>query len=192
MKLKQYIILLLDNDSIQMARQVDRGDPQELIVTDELKSLTLSLDASASLQKDPLEEKIDRLTDYLEQTGDDEVLVSFMDIWPSWESQIGQPGTSGRLMTKSGILYRIYQPLPIIFEHQPPEHLPAHYEAINKPSAPGEPVEYEDWIPGAWAEGSIVWHNGRLWENRVVGKANTWEPGAIGVHENIWKDITEA
>lgn len=39
--------------------------------------------------------------------------------------------------------------------------------------------------------GQVVTHNGRTWVSRHEG-LNHWEPGATGVDERIWEDITPA
>ena len=60
---------------------------------------------------------------------------------------------------------------------------------------PEETEEYPQWerwngiglIP--WNEGSKCTHNGRYYLSHV--NENHWEPGALGVYDNIWEDITE-
>lgn len=42
------------------------------------------------------------------------------------------------------------------------------------------------WSSGSWAKGSKVTHKGKKWISQVDN--NTWEPGAAGVYENIWKE----
>lgn len=60
---------------------------------------------------------------------------------------------------------------------------------------PEETEEYPQWerwngiglIP--WNEGSKCTHNGRYYLSHV--NENHWEPGALGVYDNIWEDITD-
>ena len=60
---------------------------------------------------------------------------------------------------------------------------------------PEETEEYPQWerwngiglIP--WNEGSTCTHNGKYYLSHV--NENHWEPGALGVYDNIWEDITE-
>lgn len=40
-----------------------------------------------------------------------------------------------------------------------------------------------------WQDGSTCTHNERYWLSHVDD--NVWEPGALGVYENIWEDITD-
>lgn len=40
-----------------------------------------------------------------------------------------------------------------------------------------------------WQDGSTCIHNERYWLSHV--NDNVWEPGALGVYENIWEDITD-
>lgn len=60
---------------------------------------------------------------------------------------------------------------------------------------PEEETTYPEWYrhngigPNPWQDGSICTHNDKYWLSHVNG--NVWEPGALGVYENIWEDITE-
>ena len=47
------------------------------------------------------------------------------------------------------------------------------------------PDEIPDWSPGSWAKDVKVKHKGKIWLSMVDN--NTWEPGAAGVYESIWK-----
>lgn len=75
-------------------------------------------------------------------------------------------------------------------------------EALENGSGEPAPVEdpEEQQVVPAWAEwsgvgeikwqiGSVCAHNGKIWESQVAN--NIWEPGAPGVYENIWKEVTE-
>lgn len=41
-----------------------------------------------------------------------------------------------------------------------------------------------------YLQGAVVTHNGRIWQSTHPG-LNHWEPGATGVDERIWADITD-
>lgn len=64
-------------------------------------------------------------------------------------------------------------------------------------SSPTEdPVEeYPEWYawsgigPIPWQNGTKCSHNGDKWVSHIEN--NIWEPGAIGVYENIWEKIKE-
>lgn len=53
---------------------------------------------------------------------------------------------------------------------------------------------FPDWVsPGTshalmYPRGAVVGHSGRVWESRL--DMNHWEPGASGIDERIWLDIT--
>jgi hypothetical protein len=54
-----------------------------------------------------------------------------------------------------------------------------------------EKPTYEKWVPWdgiskRYQYGDIVEHNGKLWENILKDKQNTWEPGVPGT-ESLWK-----
>lgn len=57
-----------------------------------------------------------------------------------------------------------------------------------------EPVEeYPDWVAWngvgtiPWQNGSKCTHNGDRWISHVDN--NIWEPGAIGVYDNVWEKV---
>lgn len=73
---------------------------------------------------------------------------------------------------------------------------------LDKPKAVTveEAVKAPDKVP-AWenpltdhskmyAKTNVITHNGRFWESTHAG-LNSWEPGAQGVDEYIWRDVTE-
>ena len=72
---------------------------------------------------------------------------------------------------------------------------------LDKPKAVtiAEAVEAPDTVP-AWenpltdhskmyGQTNVITHNGRFWESTHAG-LNSWEPGAQGVDEYIWRDVT--
>jgi hypothetical protein len=70
---------------------------------------------------------------------------------------------------------------------------PEEPEDPENPDTP-EPSEYPAWEPwngisNQYQPGSIVTHNGQVWESIFQGQ-NVWEPGAQGT-ENLWVIHTE-
>ena len=68
----------------------------------------------------------------------------------------------------------------------------------TNPEAPEEETTeetYPEWKrhngigKNPWQDESICIHNDRYWLSHV--NDNVWEPGALGVYENIWEDITD-
>lgn len=72
----------------------------------------------------------------------------------------------------------------------PPDQTPSLYGVVLVESE-GQTVEWKPLPAGSpgYALGQTVTHNGKTWESGVAN--NVWEPGATGVGENIWKDVTE-
>lgn len=185
----QQITIVFLNGSIELAAVNNRGESIQPELTEERIALIQALSDDLAAERSPEEQMIEKMMGFIRENADDEAALDFFDIWPPWESLIGKPGVVGTLTTYGGDLYRIHQYLDIIHAHHTPDIVPAHYELINKPGDPDEPEEYEEWTPGSWAKGARVWRNGRLWESQVPN--NTWEPGAPGVYDNVWKDVTE-
>lgn len=60
---------------------------------------------------------------------------------------------------------------------------------------PGE-IIVPAWVPwdgisSNYQYGAVVTHNDKYWQNMLQGVQNTWEPGAVGVDERYWKEITK-
>lgn len=70
---------------------------------------------------------------------------------------------------------------------------------ITAPTPPANPTKatnFPAWkSPGTdharmYLKGDRVSRNGRVWESRTEG-LNSWEPGAAGVWETVWADVTD-
>lgn len=70
-----------------------------------------------------------------------------------------------------------------------PDAAPSLYALI----LPGQEGGVGEWVQpdstNGYALGDRVRHLGRTWESVFDGQ-NVWEPGAVGVGEDIWKDVT--
>lgn len=60
----------------------------------------------------------------------------------------------------------------------------------------GKPVKIPKWEPwdgisDKYQTGAAVKHKGKYYQNVLEGMQNTWEPGATGVDERYWKEITK-
>ena len=55
-----------------------------------------------------------------------------------------------------------------------------------------EVPEWQMWngVDGGYAKGDVVQHGGRYWVSEYEGAVNVWEPGAIGVDERYWREIS--
>lgn len=162
------------------------NDKDEIISPpiEDYKALIEQLSSKMDSHKTDEQIAQDIAVDHLKRTGSDEQLIKGRLLFPEWSSLIGIFVDTGEVIRYGDKVIRVTQGLDI-YEHQPPELLPAHYNIIN---APENPVPIE-WTPGTYAKGTIVTHNGKTWESGVDN--NVWEPGSAGVHEQIWKDITE-
>lgn len=67
----------------------------------------------------------------------------------------------------------------------------ADLEATLPPLAEGEHRPWTQPTGGhdAYPRGAVVAHNERVWESKHP--ANVWEPGAPGVDDRLWADVTE-
>lgn len=67
----------------------------------------------------------------------------------------------------------------------------------TEPEEPQDkPVKIPKWeawdgISDKYQTGAVVEHSGKYWQNVLEGMQNTWEPGATGVDERYWKEITK-
>lgn len=70
-------------------------------------------------------------------------------------------------------------------------------EASTEEQAREAPNRIAKWVdPGTdhskmYRPEAVVEHNDRVWLNEVKDRLNSWEPGAPGVYDFIWRDITD-
>ena len=98
----------------------------------------------------------------------------------TWADRVGGDAVVGEYLRREDGLYRVKQ------AHKGQAHYPpstATAALYSRATMPGETL---DWTPGSWAKNVKVKHNGKIWLSMV--KNNTWEPGAAGVYDNIWKE----
>ena len=98
-----------------------------------------------------------------------------------WTDRVGTDTKVGEYLRHEDGLYRVKQAHKIQ-EHYPPSTATA--SLYSKVTMPGEIL---DWVPGSWDIDVKVYHNGKTWISKVPN--NTWEPGAVGVYDNIWKEV---
>lgn len=171
------ITIVHQNNALHVAGVKDNGEIIEPELTESLQTLILQLIEALDEIKTPEEELQEQIKDYLKDNAPDEVLLNFKVLFDPW--QIGKDYTD-ELFIYEGDLYRVIQPITAM-SHYPPNIVPAHYTKITLPG------EHPEWIPGSWDLGAIVTHKGSTWESMVPD--NTWEPGAPGVYDNVWRKI---
>ena len=101
----------------------------------------------------------------------------------AWADRVGGDAVVGEYLRHDNGLYRVKQ------AHKIQEHYPPSTATASLYSRVTMPGEILDWAPGSWDKGIKVRHKGKLWLSGVEN--NTWEPGAPGVYDNIWKVVSE-
>lgn len=123
------------------------------------------------------EQIISTIIDYLP----DEVAVEYVDIFPEIKLD-GSTIKAGTRVRFNGTLYRASVDL-LDNEQNTPMAAPNVWNAIT---AVGEIL---DWVSGTlYSKDTKVNHSGKVWVSMVDN--NSYEPGAIGVYDNIWKEVT--
>ena len=126
-------------------------------------------------EKIVLQEKLDSIAAALP----DEIAVDHVDLYPAWME--GMALKADARIQHEGGLYRVNQAHTA--EHPPSVNTAALYTRIN---APGE---IPAWITGqSYAKDVQVTHGGKIWISMVDN--NVWEPGAAGVFDSIWREVT--
>ena len=118
------------------------------------------------------------------------------DDWISGQSYYGPNDPTGMPQSRikrRGKLYKCLQ-THVSQDDWTPENAPSLWAEILPGQDGNEPESgYAEWVqPGStngYDKGDKVLHNGHLWESKVNN--NTWEPGGVGVYDNIWKDLGE-
>ena len=73
------------------------------------------------------------------------------------------------------------------------EKLQAGEEPEGPQDKPAKTPKWKPWdgISTDYQTGAVVKHKGKYYQNVLEGMQNTWEPGATGVDERYWKEITK-
>lgn len=100
-----------------------------------------------------------------------------------WADRVSTDVKVGEYLRHEDGLYRVKQAHKIQAHYPPSTATAALYSKVTMPG------EVPDWNAGSWAKGVTVSHRGRLWLSMVDN--NTWEPGAPGVYDNIWKAVSQ-
>lgn len=102
-------------------------------------------------------------------------------MFPLWAERAGTDAKVGEYMRHDNGLYRVKQAHKVQAHYPPSTATAALYSKVTMPG------EVPDWSSGSWAKGVKVKHKGKIWLSMVDN--NTWEPGAPGVYDNIWKEV---
>ena len=107
-------------------------------------------------------------------------------LFDEWQARIGTTATQGEYLRHEDGLYRVQQEHTIQEQYPPSVHTAALYTRVQEPgSGP------EAWVQGqSYAKDVEVIHQGGVWLSGVDN--NVWEPGAPGVHDNVWKRVRDA
>ncbi|MGI6691154.1 MAG: hypothetical protein ACOX63_10025 [Christensenellales bacterium] len=130
-------------------------------------------------QEEALQDKLDEIAEILT----DEQAAGHTDIYPAWADKVGQAVMAGARLQYDGALYKVVQDHTVQAHYPPGIDTASLYTRINPPDI------IPDWIVGSWDLGVLVRHIGKVWESMVPN--NVWEPGAPGVYDNIWREVTE-
>ena len=167
----------LGNDRVDTVR-ITLDTPPELIAQYAQDGYTEVMEHYLVLYKPPekivLKEKLDSIATALP----DEIAVEHIDLYPVWMA--GMVLEADARIQHNGGLYRVQQAHTA--EHPPGVNTAALYTRIQKSGA------IEVWVSGqSYAKDTQVTHGGKTWISMVDN--NTWEPGAAGVFDSIWKEV---
>jgi len=152
--------------------------PQDLIDQYKQDGFTEFLEHSLVLYKPPEAEVLKDKLDSIASELPDEIAVEHIDLYPVWMEGMAL-GIGDRVQHDDG-LYRVQQAHTA--EHPPSVNTAALYTRINAPGA------VQAWVTGqSYAKDTKVTHGGKTWISMVDN--NTWEPGAAGVFDSIWKEV---
>lgn len=115
-----------------------------------------------------------------------EIIASF----PLWEGDDRHYTRIGEIIRWNGVLYTVTQPHRSQTQYPPGPGTEALYAKLLT-SPDGAILDWEP--PGAtngYPEGAKVKHIGKIWVSTHKG-LNVWEPGAPGVDDRIWKEVTD-
>ena len=169
----------LGGDRVDTVR-ITLDTPPELIEQYAQDGYTEVLEHYLVLYKPPekvvLKEKLDSIAAALP----DDIAVEHPDLYPVWME--GMALSIGDRVQHNGGLYRVQQAHTAQSDWTP-DTAQSMFSRIN---APGE---IPAWVQGIYDEGVLVTHNGATWESMVAN--NSWEPGADGIGDTIWREVVE-
>lgn len=120
---------------------------------------------------------ISTIIDYLP----DEVAVEYSELFPEMKLD-GSTIMVGSRIQFNGALYRASIDL-LDNEQNTPQAAPNIWNAITVAG------EILPWVSGTlYSKDTQVSHNSKVWVSMVDN--NSYEPGAAGVYDNIWKEVT--
>lgn len=105
-------------------------------------------------------------------------------MFPLWADRVGGDAVVGEYLRHDDSLYRVKQAHKVQAHYPPSTATAALYSKVTMPG------DIPDWSPGSWAKDVKVKHKGKTWLSMVDN--NTWEPGSVGVYENIWKEVNKS
>lgn len=166
----------LGNERVDTVR-VTLDTPPELIAQYAQDGYTEVMEHYLVMYKPPekivLQEKLDSIAAVLP----DDIAVEFLDLYPVWMEGIAL--YTGDRVYHGGGLYRVQQAHTA--EHPPSVNTAALYTRIQSPG------DIPAWAKGSYAKNVRVTHGSKTWISMVDN--NTWEPGADGVYDSIWKEV---
>ena len=111
-------------------------------------------------------------------------------MFPAWADCIGQRADPGSYWRHNDTLWRVNAGQEHVIQADwSPDLSPSLFSPAANPAE-----EWPEWIQptgahNAYAVGAKVTHSGKTWISMVDN--NTWEPGAAGIGDTIWREVVE-
>ena len=123
-----------------------------------------------------------RLIEKAAATQTDEDALQSIELFPAWESKIGQVLNVGERYSFGGYLYKVLQQHTAQSDWRPDVAV-SLFVRVSVELWPEwvQPTGAQD----AYMQGDKVSHNGKHWISNING--NVWEPGSIGT-ESLWTE----
>jgi len=171
----------VDTAKIMIEGGVTAEEIEALKEREGLEGFTEVLEHYVTLYKPPKAQALaDTLADLAVKLPD-ELALEHPDLYPDWEALEGEIRDGVRLRYEGG-LYRVKQ------THTKQDHYPPGTDTAALYTRISAEEEIPAWVTGqSYAKDTQVTHGGKTWLSMVDN--NTWEPGAAGVFDSIWREV---
>lgn len=159
--------------------KIQLDTPPEMLAQHSRDGYTEVLGHYLILYKPPQSVILKRQLDDVAAALPDEIAVEHLEIYPMWMD--GMVLGNGDRVQYGGALYRVTQAHTAQSDWPPDTALPL-FSRINAPE------EIPAWVQGSYAKDVQVTHKSKVWLSMVDN--NVWEPGAPGISDTIWIEVS--
>lgn len=182
------VAIMLTNEQLKRLEMVKTIEDMGIdaltkyVMTDELPQEYPQMEIKVEEEK--TKETLLSMVDFTKATS--EQVMSLKPLFREWKDD-GTYYSKGQLVTDEGIIYKVIIGSPSQPSWKPKLAVSLFAKVLTDPTG----ISILTWVQplstNPYKLGDKVTHKGKTWES--MNNNNTWEPGAIGVDDRIWKEV---